>query len=74
MLEIAPVPVTGMNWVKADFNTPHGPVQVAWHKKGKEFTLEVNIPANTKARIVLPGGSTPQVKGSGNYTFTTNLQ
>lgn len=74
MLEIAPIPVTGMDWVKADFNTPHGPVQVAWHKKGKQFTLEVNIPANTKARIVLPGSSTPQVKGSGNYTFTTNLQ
>jgi len=72
-LEIAPIPVTGIDWVKAGFETLHGPVQVAWHKEGKKFALEVTIPANTRARIIMPGSKKPELTGSGTYSFTTQL-
>jgi hypothetical protein len=72
-LEIAPQPVDGINWVKAGFETPHGRVQVYWHKEGKQFSLEVTVPANTKAHILLPGNSKGTVVGSGTYYFTTAL-
>ncbi len=72
-IEIAPVPVQGIDWVKAGFETLHGQVQVQWRKKGKQFTLDVTIPANTNARIILPGHHKPTTVGSGTYHFTDQL-
>ena len=72
-IEIAPVPVEGMDWVKAGFQTIYGQVQVEWHKQGKDFSLQVTIPANTRARIILPGQKKAKEVGSGTYDFTAQL-
>lgn len=72
-LEIAPQPVDGMDWVKAGFETLHGKVQVHWQKNGKQFTLDLNLPANTKARVLLPGTNKMVNVGSGEHHFTSQL-
>jgi len=72
-LEIAPQPVEGISWVKAGFNTLYGSVQVAWKKEGRRFSLDVTVPANTQARILLPGSKKTAVVGSGAHHFTAVL-
>ncbi|GAA0555112.1 family 78 glycoside hydrolase catalytic domain [Chitinophaga japonensis] len=73
MLEIAPQPVDGINWVKAGFTTLHGHVQVEWKREGHRFSLDVTVPPNTRARILLPGNKKATVAGSGNHHFTAAL-
>ena len=72
-LEIAPQPVNGMDWVKAGFETAHGQVQVHWQKNGKQFSLDLTLPPNTKARVLLPGSSKAVNVGSGTHHFTSPL-
>ena len=72
-LEIAPQPVNGMNWVKAGFETAHGQVQVHWQKNGKQFSLDLTLPPNTKARVLLPGNSKAMNVGAGAHHFTSQL-
>jgi hypothetical protein len=72
-LDIVPTPVNGMDWVKAGFETPHGQVQVHWRKNGKQFTLDLNLPPNTKANVLLPGSREAIKVGSGEHHFTATL-
>jgi hypothetical protein len=37
--------------------TIRGPVKVDWRREGERFTLEVEVPANTRAELWLPGPS-----------------
>jgi len=34
--------------------TPRGPVRVAWRTEGAGLSLEISVPANTRAEIALP--------------------
>jgi hypothetical protein len=72
-MEIAPQPVNGIDWVKAGFETAHGAVQVHWRKTGKQFSLNITLPPNTKARVLLPGTGRALSVGSGTHHFTTQL-
>lgn len=69
---IRPAPVGDISWVKASHETPRGRVSVEWHRKGKEFLLDVTIPPNTSARVFLPDGSAPRVMVSGHSRFTAS--
>ncbi len=63
---IAPRFVNGMNWVNATYNSINGPITVKWRRlNNKNLQLQVEIPANTTAKIVLPAGRSDQVKESG---------
>lgn len=74
---IAPHTV-GPAWVKASFASMYGPIRCEWHKEGA-FTMEVEIPANTTAKVVTPvpcaadgqaGSATQFELGAGTYRFT----
>ena len=52
--------------------TPYGTIKSEWHCRGGEFSLEVQVPFNTRAQIVLPDGENIQV-GSGSHSFNTVL-
>lgn len=56
----------------AEYETYYGKIRSSWKVSGGQLTLEVEIPANTKATIVVPKGETVNV-GSGVYTFTSTL-
>ena len=51
---IAPKPVGTINWVKCDFNSPNGTISSQWKIEEKTFNLNVEIPENTTATIIIP--------------------
>jgi hypothetical protein len=48
-----------------------GKVSASWKKSGGSATVNVTIPANTTARLELPGKT--ENLSSGTYTFTVKL-
>jgi hypothetical protein len=54
-IRIAPQFVDGITWVNTTYNSIHGPIAVKWNREGNHgMHLQVNIPANTRAKIILP--------------------
>jgi alpha-L-rhamnosidase len=51
---IAPVPVQGLDWVKAHHGSPYGTIAVSWKKENGLFQLEIDVPVNTTATVCLP--------------------
>ena len=49
-----------LNHVKAALNTPYGKVKSEWRRTEEGIIWEVDIPANTSARIHIPSGYTIQ--------------
>ena len=70
---IQPAMVGDLTWVKAHFDSPYGRIVSDWKIEGGQLIMDVTIPANTTATIVVPGknGGTHEV-GSGHYQFTAN--
>jgi alpha-L-rhamnosidase len=58
-------PDQGFSWVKAKYNSIRGPVASSWRRDGERFQLEVNIPANTTAKVYLPASDVAQVTEGG---------
>jgi hypothetical protein len=52
-LRIAPTPVGDLNEVRGYFEGPRGRIDVAWKKTDETFDLELTIPPNSTAEIVL---------------------
>ncbi|MBI2512764.1 MAG: family 78 glycoside hydrolase catalytic domain [Opitutae bacterium] len=67
---IRPAIVGDLTWVKASYESPRGPIAVAWQRDGRAVTLDVTIPANTTATVHVPGETSPRSVGSGAYRFT----
>ena len=51
---IHPRPVGDLTWVTAEHHSPYGLIRSAWRREDDDFVLEVIIPANTTARVILP--------------------
>ena len=51
---IAPKPVGDIKWVKCSFNSPKGMIQADWKKEGKSFVLNIEVPKDATAKIILP--------------------
>ena len=45
--EISPC-ITGLDWAKGSFATPHGPVEVNWSRNRDEFNIRVSAPSNVE--------------------------
>jgi alpha-L-rhamnosidase len=65
---IAPEPGE-LEWARATYRSVRGPITSAWRVEGDELRLEVEIPPNVTATVVVPGGETSEV-GSGRHVFT----
>jgi alpha-L-rhamnosidase len=65
---IAPEPGE-LEWAEATYRSVRGPIRSAWRAAGDDFRLEVEIPANVTATVVVPGGETAEV-GPGRHSFT----
>ena len=57
--------------VKAHFDSPYGRIVSDGKIEGNQLTMDVTIPANTTATVVVPGknGGSHEI-GSGRYQFT----
>jgi len=51
---IAPKPVGDIKWVKCSFNSPKGIISSKWKIEGNTFKLNIEIPENTVAKIIIP--------------------
>ena len=68
---IEPSVVGDLTWVKSHFDSPYGRIVSNWQIKNHQLTMNVAIPPNTTATVIVPGknGSTHNI-GSGSYQFT----
>jgi hypothetical protein len=55
-IQIAP-PATGLRHARGTEWTERGPVGVDWQRSGHGFTLEVTVPVNVTATVVLPAAA-----------------
>lgn len=62
---IAPNPVGDIGWVKATYRSPNGEIGCRWIRENGHFSLEVDIPVNTRAQISLPAPAGSAITESG---------
>lgn len=53
-IDIVPEFVTGVQHVKASFESPYGTIKSEWKAEIDTFELKVEIPANTTATVTIP--------------------
>lgn len=69
---INPQVVGDLRSVSASTQTPYGEVLVHWKIENDRFHLEVVVPVNSRAKIILPDGQIDEV-GSGRYSYVTKV-
>jgi len=62
---IQPHPDKRLAFAKASFESSYGKIASGWKINGNTISLNVEIPANTTATIILPGTTADKVKESG---------
>jgi alpha-L-rhamnosidase len=72
-IRVAPRPGPGITSAAATHETPYGTASVSWTVAGTDFALDVVVPPNTTAEIVLPDGGDPVSVGSGRHSFTRSV-
>jgi alpha-L-rhamnosidase len=60
-----PMPVGDLTFVKATHNSPYGLIASEWHRDGKKFDWQIEIPANTTATVYVPAKTIDGVKVKG---------
>jgi alpha-L-rhamnosidase len=60
-----PVPAGDLTFVRATHNSPYGLIASEWHRDGKKFDWQIEIPANTTATVYVPASSPKTIKASG---------
>lgn len=69
-IKIHPNPGGGFNYVRSILETMYGKIESVWEYNGDEFKVTVEVPANTEARVTLPGAAETDVKETGNGTIS----
>lgn len=64
-IEMKPEIPDGLDFVKASYRTPYGPVVSEWQKESGKFKWNISVPGNAKAIVYLPARSKNDVKESG---------
>ena len=62
---LRPQPGGKLTWANVRYDSIHGPIVSNWKYTGGVFELEVQIPANTTATLVLPTSDAKSVRESG---------
>ena len=68
-----PRPGGGINWAKGCYDSVYGRISCKWRKAHGLFRIEVTVPPNATASVVLPNGKCIEI-GSGKYYFTCPVQ
>jgi alpha-L-rhamnosidase len=62
---IKPHPGGNLTYANADLETYYGKVSSHWKKQDRQFQLDIEIPANTTAKIYIPAANKEVIKESG---------
>jgi hypothetical protein len=62
---IYPRPTAEVSWCRSTYNSIRGPIVSNWRCHGDGFNLDVTVPANTTATVVVPTIDSDTVKESG---------
>ena len=62
---IRPRPSAGLSWVRASYDSIHGPIVSEWEQADGQFRLHVEIPANTTATVYVPAKNVESVSEGG---------
>ncbi len=74
VIEMNPEMITGLDEVKASFQSIHGKIVSEWKKDNSSFAWHIVVPANTKALVYLPTNKVASVKeGSNLVTKSTGV-
>jgi alpha-L-rhamnosidase len=71
-VRVEPRPGGGLTSARATLETGYGTLLVAWRIEGAEFRLDVTVPANSSAEIVLPNAG-PILVGSGTHSWSVQM-
>lgn len=52
---LKPYPIEGLDWIKCSYDSVYGKIISEWKKSGNTFIWNIRIPANTRARVFVPG-------------------
>ncbi len=64
-IEIAPIPGGPLTSAAATYNSLYGKVSSSWKIVDKEFNLDIIVPPNTTAKVVVPGNTKETIKVNG---------
>ena len=67
-ITICPHPNKALGHAKAVYQSPVGTISSGWKYEGNKVIYEIEIPSNTKAKIILPDGRNEEVV-AGKYCF-----
>jgi alpha-L-rhamnosidase len=67
-IRIEPVIREGLTWAATSYNSVRGKISTAWKVNGSLLDLDVTIPANTTATVVVPANNATTVTESGKPT------
>jgi alpha-L-rhamnosidase len=62
---LRPAVVGDVSWVKARYESIHGPITCNWRRDEGTLTLEIVVPANTTATVCIPTSDPDSVMESG---------
>ncbi|HEU6447221.1 MAG TPA: family 78 glycoside hydrolase catalytic domain [Verrucomicrobiae bacterium] len=62
---LQPKPVGNLTYVKATHQSPYGLISSEWHRNGRKFSWDVEIPPNTTATIIVPTYDVLRIKSNG---------
>lgn len=68
-IKIAPMLTKGLTWLDASYNTAYGKVRSAWKCEHGMISIDIEIPANTTAVVILPEKADQLELGSGKYHY-----
>jgi alpha-L-rhamnosidase len=66
---IQPAIVGDITWAKAHHDGPFGRISSHWKRDGEAYSIEIKIPPNSTATVILPGRGETHV-GAGTHRFT----
>ena len=69
---IAPAPVKGITEAHASIKTVYGLLVCKWSYKENRFVVDIVVPCNTSALVLLPGREDEFTVGSGAYHYEYN--
>jgi alpha-L-rhamnosidase len=59
---IEPQVVKGIDWVKTSYNSINGKIEVNWKKGNGELLMDVSVPGNCSAKVILPVNNADLIK------------
>lgn len=62
---IRPAVVAGLDFVEASHESANGTIRSAWRREGTGLVLEIEIPPNTTAQVMLPASDRASISESG---------